>query len=42
MDVSFSDSYEKLYENSLYTKISALLCNPMMRLLSVLLVSKGQ
>ena len=34
MDLSFSDSSEKLYENSLNTKLTALLCNPMM-LLSV-------
>ena len=32
----FLKSSEKLDEKSLYVKLSALLCNPLMRLLSVL------
>ena len=36
-DLSFSESSEKLDEKSLYTKLCALLCNPLMRLINVLL-----
>ena len=44
-DLSFSKSSEKLDEKSLYTKLNALLCNPLMRLFNVLLwfiQTKGQ
>ena len=44
-DLSFSKSSEKLDEKSLYTKLSALLCNPLMQLFNVLLwfiQTKGQ
>ena len=36
-DLSFSESSEKLDEKSLYTKLCALLCNPLMWLINVLL-----
>ena len=44
-DLSFSKYPEKLDEKSLYTKLSALLCNPLKQLFNVLLwfiQTKGQ
>ena len=45
LDLSFAKNSEKLDGKSLYTKLSALLCNPLMRLFNVLLWfirTKGQ
>ena len=37
LELSFAKNSEKLDGKSLYTKLSALLCNPLMRLFNVLL-----